>query len=71
MVTKTYGTPSCAGACVYDDVGVGRMAMAGDLLQIIKTAWINASAFVRSIYEIDFGGGRVLQRRRKCYCLDR
>jgi hypothetical protein len=47
----------CAGTRVHDDVGVGRMA--GDLLhQIVKTAWINAAAFVRSFNEIDFGGGQ-------------
>jgi len=33
--------------------------MAGDLLhQIVKTAGINASAFVGSLNEIDFGGGQ-------------
>ena len=33
--------------------------MAGDLLhQIVKTAWINAAAFVRSFYKIDFRGGQ-------------
>ena len=33
--------------------------MAGDLLhQIVKATGINASAFVRSFYEIDFGGGQ-------------
>jgi len=46
----------CAGTSVHDDVRVGRMA--GDLLhQIVKTTGINASTFVRSFYEIDFGGG--------------
>ena len=46
---------------VHDDVGVGRMA--GDLFhQMVKTAWINAAAFVRSFNEIDFGGGQGCKR---------
>ena len=43
----------CAGACVHDDVGLGRLA--GDLFnQIIKATRINSPAFVQSFDQIDF-----------------
>ena len=43
----------CAGACVHDDVGLGRLA--GDLFnQIIKATRVNAPAFVRDFDQIDF-----------------
>ena len=43
----------CAGACVHDDVGVGRLT--GDLFnQIIKATRINTPAFVRILNQIDF-----------------
>ena len=43
----------CAGACIHDDVGLGRLA--GDLFnQIIKAPRINTPAFVRILDQIDF-----------------
>ena len=43
----------CAGACVHDDVGVGRLAC--DLFnQIIKATRINTPPFVRILDQIDF-----------------
>ena len=43
----------CAGACIHDDVGLGRLA--GDLFnQIIKAPRINTPPFVRILDQIDF-----------------